>query len=132
MPGEVFALNNLLVALILHLTVSFATAVAETRRQEDPALKGLKGETRQFTTEEDSAPQRLAYAGAAVFGLGCSHQHTVVLFMLPLVPGILFVVNTLIHADSRSANDKRRSPNTIDAPGEEFPVEKGGFDLDFR
>lgn len=59
---EVFALNNLMVALLLLLAVAYA----------------------------DTKNPRYAYAGALVFGLGLSNHHTVVFVGVPLAAWVLW------------------------------------------
>lgn len=72
--SEVFALNNLLTALLLWLLLEFSKVIATEGRDGDSALQGT----------------HLAYAGAFVCGLGWTNQHTIVLFQGPIVLFVLW------------------------------------------
>ena len=67
--AEVFALNNMLVMLILYLTVRVANETSS------------------------SAGIRWAYVGSFVCGLALSNQHTSLLAIIPLVGSVLLILN---------------------------------------
>uniref|UniRef100_A0A8C5ENJ8 Transmembrane protein 260 n=1 Tax=Gouania willdenowi TaxID=441366 RepID=A0A8C5ENJ8_GOUWI len=68
MVAEVFTLNNLFVGLLFFLTASFHCAATATQRW------------------------KIAHWGAVCCGLGLCNQHTLVLYILVVVPWVLYIL----------------------------------------
>uniref|UniRef100_A0A1A7XTJ3 Chromosome 14 open reading frame 101 n=2 Tax=Iconisemion striatum TaxID=60296 RepID=A0A1A7XTJ3_9TELE len=71
MVAEVFSLNNLFVGLLFFLTVSFQCAESSTQRR------------------------KVAHWGALCCGLGLCNQHTLVLYVLVIIPWVFYRLYTL-------------------------------------
>ncbi|XP_037551283.1 transmembrane protein 260 [Nematolebias whitei] len=71
MVAEVFTLNNLFVGLLFSLTSSFHCAESSTRRR------------------------KIAHWGALCCGLGLCNQHTLVLYVLVIIPWVLYQLSAL-------------------------------------
>jgi hypothetical protein len=74
---EVFALNNCLISLILYLTVQFSKVLKEANPSFRSAMK-------------------CSMKGAFVSGLALSNQHTSLLYILPIIPFVIYYLCIII------------------------------------